>query len=116
MYLAPKGYSVVTDGWGNETRRDTYTCRHCSHVCEVEPGHSHTEHFCRTCYAPICAPCTNKPCDVYERKMDRIEATAAWLQERFGEKYLRAIDQPRREAAAIEVALRRQQMLKDMGF
>ena len=89
MYLSPKGYSVVTDGWGIETRRDTYSCRHCQHVVEVEPKSDPNEFWCSSCMAPICKACKakewNRPpdraCDHFERKLARAEAKNALLRD-----------------------------------
>ena len=113
MYLAPKGYSVVTDGWGIETRRDCYPCKHCQKICEVEPRADPNEFMCRSCMSPICPDCMNKPCDHYEKKLDRAEATDRWLLDRFGEKYQQAVGAQREE---IERALARQRMFGDMGL
>lgn len=111
MYLRPKGYSVVTDGWGIETRRDTYTCVHCQHVCEVEPGKNPSDFTCRACYQPVCPACLNKPCDHFEKKLDRAEATDVWLRERFGEKLERAKSQS--EFHTIHAAMERQRFLRE---
>ena len=117
MYLAPKGYSVVTDGWGIETREDTYTCAHCCKVCFVPARADPTKFFCRNCYAAICEQCQSlRTCEAWEKKMERVEKADAWLLQRFGEKYWTELERPQREAAAIEVSIRRQQFLKDMGL
>lgn len=114
MYLRPKGYSVVTDGWGLETRRDTYTCVHCQRVCDVEPGNNPSDFTCRACYQPVCPTCYGKKCDHFEKKLDRAEATDVWLRERFGEKIERAVS--RSELRAITTAMAKAQMLRDMGL
>jgi hypothetical protein len=77
MWLKPKGYSVTTDGWGVETRRDTFTCRHCNHVVEVEPRQDPNEFWCFMCMAPICKRCKavewnrppDQPCAHRERQL-----------------------------------------------
>lgn len=89
MYLRPKGHSVSTDGWGIETRRDTYTCRHCQHVVEVEPRADPNEFWCNGCMAPICKSCKEmewrrppgRACDHFERKLARAEAKNALLRD-----------------------------------
>jgi hypothetical protein len=55
----------------------------------------------------------NKPCDHFEKKLDRAEATDRWLLDRFGEKYQQAVGVQREE---IERALARQRMFGDMGL
>jgi hypothetical protein len=109
MYRDPKGFSLVTDGWGVETKEDTFACRHCQRIVFVRPRQDPNEFFCRGCMAPICPACANAPCEHFERKLERSEATDAWLRERFAEKLERASEaQFRRE---IDAALRREQLL-----
>ena len=88
-FLASKGYSVTIDGWGIETRRDTFTCKHCQRICEVEPKADPNEFWCPGCAAPICRACKaaewNRPagaaCDHFERKLARAEAREAMLRD-----------------------------------
>lgn len=74
MFLRPKGYSVTIDGWGIETRRDTYTCVHCQKVCEVEPKSNPSDWTCHSCFMPVCPNCYGKECDHFEKKLARAEA------------------------------------------
>lgn len=82
MYLAPKGHAVTIDGWGIEIHRDTYTCKHCQRVCEVEPRADPNEFWCASCAAPVCKRCkaadwnrpAGAPCGHFERQLDAAEA------------------------------------------
>lgn len=112
MFLAPKGYSVVTDSWGIEERQDTYTCHHCCSIVFVSARSDPDRHKCKRCYRRVCEQCYGHDCDPYEAKLDRIEATDAWLRERFSKKLERTLS----DRSAIEIALRKRQMLKDLGY
>ena|SRR5215469_7513975 len=90
MNLRPKAYSVVTDGWGVETKEDCHKCWHCQKMMFFKAGQDPNEFFCRKCMQPICPECANKPCDQFEKKLDRAEATDRWLQKKFAEKLERA--------------------------
>lgn len=94
MYLKPKGYSVVSDGWGIETRQDTFTCRHhgapgCQGVVFVETGTNPNEFWCRSCMAPICPACkrrewqrpADKPCEHFERNLAHAEGRDQMLRD-----------------------------------
>jgi hypothetical protein len=112
LFLAPKGYSVVIDGWGIETREDTYTCHHCCSIVFVPARSDPDKHKCKRCYRRVCERCYGHDCDPYEAKLDRAEATDAWLRQRLSEKLERTLS----DKAAIELALRRRSLLKDMGL
>lgn len=88
MYLAPKGHSVVIDGWGVETHQDTYSCKHCQRVVFVKPKTDPNEFWCASCAAPICQACKaqewNKPagaCSHFERRLAKAEARFAMLRD-----------------------------------
>ena len=81
MYLAPKGHSIIIDGYGVATHRDTFTCKHCQAICDVEPKQDPNEFWCVSCSAPICRKCKaldwNRPvgaCSHFERQLERAEA------------------------------------------
>lgn len=114
MYLRPKGYSVVTDGWGVETREDTAKCNHCQKIIFISTRQDPNEFFCRSCMQSICPQCANGPCDHFEKKLDRAEQTDKWLMDRFAEKLERAKSQS--ELRAIATAMTKEQMLRDMGL
>ena len=66
-----------------------FTCGHCQHVTQVPPGHKLDDLgvFCLACCRPCCKVCSWKMahlpadqggmCDVFEKKLLRIEASAA---------------------------------------
>lgn len=114
MYLRPKGYSVVTDGWGIETREDCSKCGHCQRVLFFGAGSDPQEHVCRTCMQQVCAICANGPCDHWEKKLDRAEETDRWLWRKFGEKVERASTDD--ELLRIHGQMERERMFRDMGL
>src|SRR6266851_4617237 len=112
MYLAPKGYSVVTDALGKETREDTAKCWHCQHIIFVVAGADPNEFFCRQCMQPICQDCVGKPCEHWEARLDRQEATDRWLQQRFAEKLAAASNE--NELQRLNAAIERERLLHDI--
>ncbi len=114
MYLRPTGYSVVTDGWGVEKREDTRKCWHCQHILFISAGQDPNEFFCRMCMQAICRDCVGKPCDHWEKKLDREEVTGRWLWERFGEKLERASTE--NQIREIDAAIERARFLRDAGI
>jgi hypothetical protein len=113
MYLRPKGYSVVTDGWGIETREDTTKCWHCQRIMFFAAGQDPNEFSCRSCMMPICPDCANKPCDHWEKKIERAEATDRYLWRKFGEKVERC--STANELLRIQAAMERERFLRDAG-
>jgi hypothetical protein len=76
----PGGVLIRYDVTG-EHHCDTFTCRHCPRVVIVPPG-AHPDQFgdfCRSCMAPICLRCASKPCDHFEKKLERSEAAGRML-------------------------------------
>lgn len=113
MYLRPKGYSVVTDGWGIETREDTHKCVHCQKILFIKAGQDPSEYTCRKCMMPRCDRPECLVCDHWEKKLDREEATDRWLWQRFGEKLDRAKTDT--DYLAIRRAMERERFLRDLG-
>lgn len=114
MYLRPQGYSVVTDGWGVEQREDTARCNHCQKVMFIKPRQDPNEFSCRSCMAPVCPDCANKPCDHWEKKLDRAEATDRWLWDRFAEKAERC--STANEIRELSAAIERERFRRELEF
>ena len=74
------GYLQITGPY-EAVEYDTANCVHCQHVIKVSGGDFFT---CRSCYAPICPDCANKPCDHFEKKLARYEARQDFLRDIFG--------------------------------
>ncbi len=104
MYLAPKGHSIITDAYGIETHEDTAKCWHCQRLIFVAARADPNEFFCRQCMRPICRDCVEKPCEHWEARLDREEATDRWLQKRFAEKLEAASDENMERRLDIAIA------------
>lgn len=81
MYLKPTGHSVIVDEYGNQKHNDTFTCKHCQQICDVEPNQHPDEFWCQSCMAPICKRCKaiewRRPpgaCLHFERQLDIAES------------------------------------------
>ncbi len=81
MYLAPKGFQRITDGWGVEKKCDTFTCQHCQLAVEVPARTDPNEFWCTSCMDPICLKCkkqewnrpAGKACSYFERRLEIAE-------------------------------------------
>lgn len=77
MMLRAGGYAVITEP-GRATREaDTFSCRHCNRVQHVRAGARAEDlgGLCKLCMGLICSACVGKPCDVLEKKIERVERT-----------------------------------------
>lgn len=78
------GYSVTSTVFGI-IERETFTCAHCNTVHVVLPKHRPEDvgGMCRLCDALICPRCVAGPCVPFEKKLERIEASARALRSYF---------------------------------
>lgn len=77
MMRNPGGYSILTPAEGAVQECDTFTCKHCNRVTFVKPKMDPTElgGLCKMCMGLVCSHCAGKPCDVFEKKLERAEAS-----------------------------------------
>ncbi len=76
----PSGVLIRYDING-ESHLESFKCVHCQHHVFV-PTKAHPDQFgdfCRSCMAPICLQCASKPCDHFEKKLERSEARGRML-------------------------------------
>jgi len=78
MNLA-RGVHVRTDGMGNQTIQETFTCCHCNAV-KPTPKAGEDFGFCSRCFARTCANdrCGNR-CRPFELALLKMEARARFL-------------------------------------
>ena len=72
----PGGYTFLTDENG-VTEGETFTCRHCQYITMVGAKQRPEDlgGFCTICASLICSRCVGKPCDPFEEKRKRMEAS-----------------------------------------
>lgn len=75
-----QGYATLVSPDGVK-EADTYQCAHCQYITHVKAGQSTDElggvcTHCTTKTRPgfICKRCVGKPCDPFEKKLEREEA------------------------------------------
>jgi hypothetical protein len=73
----PGGYTFLVDGDGRTQEGETFTCRHCQYLTLVAAKQRPEDlgGFCTICCSLICARCVGKPCDPFEEKRRRMEAS-----------------------------------------
>lgn len=65
---------------------DTFSCKHCNKIVHVTPRTALDDvgGVCKCCMGMICGPCVNLfVCDVFEKKLERIEARDRFLLQVF---------------------------------
>jgi hypothetical protein len=79
-----RGFYLITDGEGRTKEIPTFTCPHCTRVVpqtERLPNGDEAKGFCHHCMKPVCIRCGAKQtCDPFEKKLERVEARAAFLR------------------------------------
>lgn len=72
-----EGVAHFLDGNGRVIERETFTCVHCQAIVVI--GHkahpSQMGGHCYSCDALTCPDCAQKPCDHFEEKLARVEAS-----------------------------------------
>jgi hypothetical protein len=71
------GLSFIVDADGKAQEGETFTCFHCQRLTMV-PHKARPEDvggLCYVCYRHICPNCVGKPCDPFEEKLKRMEAS-----------------------------------------
>ena len=73
----PQGYAILFDAGGIHNEADSFTCGHCNAITLVKPKMDPTElgGLCKCCMRMICKRCVGQPCDVIEKKLERMEAS-----------------------------------------
>lgn len=81
LRLSPSyGFSRSEFQWSEPGARErvteAFTCGHCNFVTKVRPmcDPADAGGLCKRCMRLICAGCTQKGCDVIEKKLERAEA------------------------------------------
>lgn len=71
------GYAVAFDQNGKVIEHETFTCRHCQTIVVIAPKADPADMggHCQSCNALICPDCTARPCDHFEKKLERAEAS-----------------------------------------
>lgn len=77
MLTRINGYAALTErATGNVIAEcDTFQCNHCQRITHVKVKQRAEDlgGFCAACSNLICSGCVGKPCDVIERKLERVE-------------------------------------------
>lgn len=77
-------YSLITDIYtGTQLEEDSFTCGHCQKVERVKARQRPEDvgGMCKVCMNLICGPCVGlMVCDVFEKKLERIEARYRFLK------------------------------------
>ena len=61
---------------GSTFETDSFTCFHCCAVEHVLPkADVNAVGFCRNCMQPICQRCSGLPCEPFQKKLEKAEAS-----------------------------------------
>lgn len=71
-----RGYALF-DINGRIVEAETFTCRHCQALVVIPPKSppQNMGGYCYSCDALTCQPCAEKPCEHFEKKLERVEAS-----------------------------------------
>lgn len=71
------GYATFLDRNGRVVENETFTCRHCQRIVVIphKADPSQMGGHCSCCDALTCPDCAQKPCDHFEKKIERHEAS-----------------------------------------
>lgn len=82
-----QGYGITKEPGKADVEEDSFTCSHCNFVVFVKPKQDPAEMggFCKLCMKHTCAsPKCLSSCDVFEKKLLRMESRGRFLQSVFG--------------------------------
>lgn len=70
------GVALTFDERGKIIENETFTCKHCQKVVLIphQADPSQMGGFCYSCAALVCPACYGKPCEHFEKKLERAEA------------------------------------------
>ena len=77
MWLKPQGYATVVAPDRQTVEMSTTVCGHCQRITHVLPKMDPADMggLCKACMRLICKHCVGKSCDVFEKKLERAEAS-----------------------------------------
>jgi hypothetical protein len=76
-----RSFTEETHADGKVTYIPSFTCAHCNTIVEVK-SKDQDMGFCQMCFYPVCLVCGAKDtCDPFEKKLERIEARARFLNQ-----------------------------------
>ena len=73
-----QGVGIITGPNGQKTEIDTFTCCHCNSIVHVPTGSKPDDFgsWCTMCHAMHCSRNGCQTCVPFEKKMERLEASA----------------------------------------
>ena len=90
--LRPHGYNRIEGGPEGLVEEDTVKCVHCQKIGFVQSGgkvlwpqiigQPQDQYTCRMCYAPICPACANRPCNHFEKWLEKMERNGGVVRSR----------------------------------